>query len=336
MFAFPKFLTAAGIAATATLASTSALACGSCGCSLNADWGTQGLGSQAGWSFDARVDYLNQNQLRKGTGVISSTAAATLPNTAQGGLAEVEQYTRTLTTTATLDYNQGDSWGVSVSLPTIARSHGTLGVGSDGSTFNPTLGAYFSQTSGLGDMRVMGRYYGFADAKNWGVQFGLKLPTGRTSQLANDGLTPVDAGLQLGTGTTDAIVGAYIFDNLSQNWSYFAQTQYQSTFKSSVINNGSYRPGNSLNVNAGVRYEGFESFTPTLQINTRFVQADSGAAADTFSTGGKLMYLSPGVVIPVTSAASIHTNVQLPIYQNLNGIQLSPRYILSAGIHVLF
>ena len=52
------------------------LACASCGCSLNADWGTQGLSTQAGWSLDLRYDYLNQNQLWSGTNKISPVVAA--------------------------------------------------------------------------------------------------------------------------------------------------------------------------------------------------------------------------------------------------------------------
>ncbi len=336
MFPISKYLVAAGVAATAALASSSALACASCGCSLNADWGTQGLGGQAGWSFDARLDTLNQNQLRMGTGRISPAAAAATTNTATNSSAEVEQFTRSTTLTSTLDYTNGESWGVSVSAPVIKRSHATLGTGSDGTTFDPANGAYVSQISGVGDVKVLARYFGLTASKNVGLQFGLKLPTGKTNQVAADGTTAVDPGLQLGTGTTDLILGAYTFDNLSQNWSYFTQALMQSALNQSTINNQSYRPGNSVNFNAGVRYEGFESVRPTLQINTRFVVRDSGLAADTYATGGTLVYLSPGAVIPITDKVAIHTNLQLPIYQNLNGIQLAPTYIFSAGIHFTF
>ena len=312
----------------------SALACASCGCTLNSDWGTQGLASSAGWSLDVRYDTLNQNQLRAGTGTISNTqAAASITNT--GGQAEVEKYTNNQYLTTTLDYNNGTSWGVSVSVPYIDRAHSTLGTGSDG--VNPGNGAYDSNGSGLGDVRVIGRYYGFTDAKNIGLLLGLKLPTGQNNQLANDNATQVDPGLQLGTGTTDLIVGAYMFDNLSQNWDYFVQGQFQTALSNgSYFDAQSYRPGDSVNVTAGVRYHGFESFTPTLQFNARNVQTDSGTAADTFSTGGTLVYLTPGIVIPVTAKLAIHSDLQIPVYQNLNGIQVAPTYIFSVGARLSF
>jgi hypothetical protein len=99
---------------------------------------------------------------------------------------------------------------------------------------------------------------------------------------------------------------------------------------------GSYRPGNSANLTFGVRYAGIEAVIPTLQINAHYVRTDSGDAADTFSTGGRLLYLTPGVIVPAGSNASVYANIQLPLYQNVNGIQLAPKYILSVGARIAF
>ena len=323
------------LALAAALPSSVVFACASCGCTLNSDWGSQGLASESGWSVDVRYDALNQNQLRAGTGTISAQAAAQTPLPNGGGPAEVEQYTNNHYLTTTLDYNQGDSWGISISIPYIDRAHSTLGNGGDGS--NPGPNAYTSEGTGIGDVRITGRYYGFPDHKNFGIQLGLKLPTGNNSQLGNDGISQVDPGLQLGTGTTDAIVGAYYFDNLNQNWSYFVQAQFQAALdRASYFDGASYRPGDSVNVTGGLGYHGFESFTPTWQVNVRNVQTDSGTAADTFSTGGTLVYFTPGVVVPLTPAFAIHSDVQIPVYQNLNGIQLAPTYIFSVGARYSF
>jgi len=324
------------LASALSVPAASVFACASCGCTLNSDWGSQGLSSTEGWSLDVRYDTLNQNELRRGTGTISSADAANVQNTALNQAAEVEKYTNNQYLTTTLDYNQGQSWGVSVAIPYINRSHSTLGTGSpDGVT--PGSGAYDSQGSGLGDVRVIGRYYGFAAGNNFGLQLGLKLPTGSNTQHANDGVTQVDPGLQLGTGTTDAIVGVYYFDNLNQDWDYFTQAQYQAALdKASFFDGTSYRPGDSVNVTAGVRYHGFATFTPTLQLNVRNVQTDSGTGADTFSTGGTLVYLTPGVVLPLSPTDALHTDLQLPIYQNVNGVQLAPTSIFSVGLRFSF
>ena len=334
-----KHLTKLTLAIAATIPTSAVYACASCGCTLNSDFGTQGLSTASGWSLDVRYDTLNQNELRRGTGTISATDAANTTNTATGDPAEIEKYTDNKYLTATLDYNDGNAWGVSVSLPYIDRSHRTLGVGGDGINPDPTTG-YDSSASGIGDVRVIGRYYGLSDNRNFGIQLGLKLPTGNTNQksTAADGSTTVDVdpGLQLGTGTTDLILGAYYFDNLNQNWDYFVQAQFQSALESSSMAAGSYRPGDSVNLTGGMRYHGFESFTPTLQINARYVNADSGAAADTYATGGTLVYLTPGFMVPVTSTVSVYSNLQIPIYQNVNGIQVAPTSILSVGARVTF
>jgi len=335
------------LAIAATSFTSAALACASCGCTLNSDFGTQGLSNASGWSLDVRYDTLNQNQLRQGTGTLSPTVAAATPNPTTGNNAEVEKYTNNQYLTTTLDYNNGSAWGVSIAVPYINRSHSTFGVGGDGNsaTSPGASGGYDSSASGIGDVRVIGRYYGFSEEKKFGIQFGLKLPTGNTKQTASttDGagaMADVDPGLQLGTGTTDAIIGAFYFDNLNQNWDYFVQAQFQSALNTSNMGTVSpalsYRPGDSVNLTGGLRYHGFESFTPTMQINARNVNADSGDAADKFATGGTLVYFTPGVIVPLTQSVSMYSNVQIPIYQNVNGIQLAPISIFSLGARLVF
>ncbi len=327
------------LALAAVLPSSAVFACASCGCTLNSDFGSQGLSTASGWSLDLRYDTLNQNQLRRGTGTLSATEAANVTNPATGDPAEVERFTENHYLTSTLDYNDGNSWGVSIALPYIQRSHSTLGVGGDGISPDPATG-YDSSAAGLGDVRVIGRYYGFSESRNFGIQMGLKLPTGQTRQTATaaDGNTPIDVdpGLQLGTGTTDAILGAYYFDNLNQNWDYYVQAQFQSALDSSSMAAGSYRPGDSVNLTGGLRYHGYDAFTPTLQINARYVNADSGTAADTYATGGTLVYFTPGIIVPVGAALSLYANLQIPLYQNVNGIQVAPTSIFSIGARVAF
>jgi hypothetical protein len=318
-----------------TLAPGLSHACASCGCTLSSDWGSQGLSTEEGLRLDIRYDYLDQNQLRSGSGTISPSAASALVT--KNGQQEVEQYTKNNYITTSVDYSFSKDWGVGVQIPYIFRDHSTLGTDSNGS--DPADDAYTSKTSNIGDVKLIARYQGFSPQHNMGVLFGFKLPTGSHTQTgtstdpsAPGDVATIDRGLQPGTGTTDAIIGAYYFNALDKNWDYFAQATYQTALDSSDL----YRPGNGINLNGGLRFMGFTQTLPQLQLNYRHVEYDRGANADELSTGGDLLYLSPGLVVPLDKQTSVYSFLQLPLYQDVRGVQLAPRYTASMGIRLSF
>ena len=103
-----------------------ALACAACGCTVSKDWGAQGVSMTPGFTAGLSYDYINQNQQRYGSGKASSTQ---INNLWQAG-EEIEDYTVTRTTTASLNYTS-DTWGVDTLIPFLQRTHGTFG------TFDP-------------------------------------------------------------------------------------------------------------------------------------------------------------------------------------------------------
>jgi hypothetical protein len=330
---------ATGFAVTAAmlmLHTVDAKACASCGCTLSPDWEYQQITFKPGLKLDLRYDYIDQNELRHGTGSISPAAASQIVN--NGNPQEVEKYTKNNYLTLGIDYSTSRSWGVNVQVPYILRSHSTLGTASDGVTPGPGGGQYDSRTSNLGDIKVIGRYQGFAEDGNFGVLYGLKLPTGSHTEMGTStdptapGPVPIDRGLQPGTGTTDAILGGFYSNSINEDWDYFGQVMYQKA----LYSNNDYKPGDGLNVNAGVRYAGFGRISPQLQFNFRYVRHDEGANADTISTGGTLLYISPGFSAAVVKGVSVYSFVQLPLYQDVNGVQLAPRYTVSAGVRYAF
>ncbi|ARU30276.1 hypothetical protein CAP31_00365 [Sulfuriferula sp. AH1] len=298
------------------------LACSSCGCTLSPVWENQGMSTQAGLRMDLRYDYVNQDQLRHGSGVASSADIATA--LANGTAGETEQYTENHYYTLGADYMLNRYWGVNLQLPYIDRDHSTLGAGD--------TDASSSHTQSPGDIKLIGRYQGFFPDAKTGMMLGLKLAIGKQDYNFSSGPMagmPLDRSLQPGSGSTDLIVGAYHFDTLTPVVDWFAQGLYQSAMSTQ---NG-YRPGDALNLNLGVRYTAFGNIMPQLQINAQTRNSDSGINADPTNTGGKLVYLSPGVTAIISDNVKIYSFIQLPVYQYVEGLQLAPRWNASFGIN---
>ena len=311
-------------AATLLLAAASAdaLACSACGCTLNADWATQGLTSRTGLTADLRYDFFNQDDLRSGTGRVDRAALA-LPNDR-----EIQQHTVNRMGTLTLDYGLTPDWGVTLTLPWIERRHTTIAPGD--------MDISSSRSDSVGDARVLARYTGFSDAQDWGLQFGLKLPTGDSHGVDFDAGPQqgqmLDRGLQPGTGSTDLLVGAFKFGAVSETVDWFGQALLQIP----VAADRAFRPGVGANLTAGVRYRGLQSVVPQLQFNSRIEGRETGSEADTPNSGSTLVYFSPGATFNVSQKTSVYLFGQLPVYQRVNGYQLEPKWSVSAGVHAAF
>ena len=327
---------AAALAFLPFMAINTAHACAACGCTLSKDWGTQGISTTPGFTADLSYDYINQNQQRYGSG----KASASQINSEWLNGNEVEDYTVTRTTTASLNYTS-DTWGISAQLPYVKRSHATYGtydsIANPGTTPDQSNAYVSSSDNGIGDIRIIGRYTGFSADKTSGIIGGIKLPTGSTNATFNDGST-LDRSLQIGTGSTDLILGGFVTGNVSE-YGWFAQGTVQHAVSTKTINGDDYRPGDAYSVNAGMRYAKFGAkFTPMLQLNYIHRRADSGTGATYDAntgaplTGGTLAYLAPGALYRVGGGTSVYGFVQLPVYQNVVGLQLSPRYTVTVGV----
>lgn len=312
----PSRFTAVAALTAAILTPSIASACSSCGCFLNADWASQGYAADGGLRFDLRYDYFNQDQLRTGTHKFDR-AGATIPNER-----EIQQSTINRNLNLGLDYSPNREWGVNLQVPVFDRPHATIAEDDDEVSR--------SRSRSIGDVRVLGRYQGFDDMA-LGIQFGLKLPTGRTNVNFSDGPQAgnrLDRGLQPGTGTTDALLGAYHFGMLNDDVSYFANALAQVP----MTTRNQFRPGAALSVNAGLRVQTKAGIEPQLQINARTERRESGANADIANSGATLVNLSPGFSLPLGRQLQAYAFAQLPVYQRVNGLQIEPRYTVSIGV----
>lgn len=111
------------VLALAAISSNQASACASCGCTLSTDWGSQGVSTAQGFSADLSYAYINQNKPIYGSNTKSSAA---LINTLYANGQEIETATKTQTVTAAFNYNS-DTWGISLQIPYLNRSHATNG-----------------------------------------------------------------------------------------------------------------------------------------------------------------------------------------------------------------
>lgn len=332
-----RVLLLTAVVSSSLLASNTAHACAACGCTLSKDWETQGATTKTGFTADVSFDTLNQNQQRYAAG----SAPATLINRQLVAGQEIESFTQTQTVTASLIYNDED-WGISTQIPYVSRTHGTYGN-------TAPLGSSYSTSAdaGIGDIKVLGRYTGFSAERSSGVIAGVKLPTGNIGANFSAGSaagTPLDAGLQIGTGSTDVILGGYTTGTVDV-YGWFAQGTYQRAIATkAALGNLAYRPGDALSVNAGIRYAGFGArLAPMLQLNIIKRQSDTGAQTVPLDpitgapvSGGTLAYLAPGASLRLGGGTSVYSFIQLPIYQNVSSLQLTPKYTFTLGVRQSF
>jgi len=299
-----------------TAGSAPGLACSVCGCSLSSDWAAQGYSMMYGLQADVRYEYYEQSDLRRGTQG-ADRSAFTLPNDQ-----EIQQGTLNRNVWLDLDYVGNPAWGVTVQLPYHDRFHSTVAAGD--------VAVSTSQASGLGDVRLLGRYQHFGLQNSYGLQFGLKLPTGRFDQNFATGPqagAPLDRGLQLGTGTTDVLVGVSYFTRPRDSLGCFAQVMLDQ----SLASKDGFRPAASLALNGGVRFLTTGWLTPQVQLNVRWDGRETGANSDQANSGDTMIYVSPGMTADLGHRLHAFTFVQLPLYQRVNGLQLEPRWLLSLG-----
>jgi hypothetical protein len=294
-----------------------AQACSVCGCSLSSDWAAQGNAPASGLEAGLRFEYFEQSDLRSGT-ASADRAALTFPNDS-----EIQQKTVNRNTWLDLNYAIDSSWAVAASILYHDRFHTTFATGdTDIST---------SHANGLGDVRLLARYQKFSMNQSGGVQFGLKLPTGRFDQNFAEGPQTgglLDRGLQLGTGTTDLLLGASWFARPATAWGVFASAQLAQPLAA----RDGYIPSSSLTLSSGVRWLNSSPITPQLQLNLKTEDREHGDQADTSNSGSTIAYLSPGVTAELPAHTSAFAFVQLPVYQRVNGLQLEPKWLLSFGV----
>lgn len=327
-----------GLAAACCAAPVTSFACATCGCTLSAD-AAAGYSAAPGWRLNLELDYIDQNQLRSGTGSATPAQVVNRPSNPALGGGEIEKQTINRYLTLGLSYSPSSTWNFNLQVPYVDRDHTTYG--SQLAPYTPSQTApdqvSGASVSSLGDIKLITSFQGLLPTHNLGLQLGIKLPTGEYGTHVNfesgpNAGSPLDASLQAGTGSTDLIVGAYYYQAVSQNFDAFINGQYQAAVAHRQSQPGNdFKPGNGATMSAGLRYEANPAWIPQLQVNLSHKSADEGALADSPDTAGTVVYLSPGVTVRVLTEFHVYGFVQVPVFSKLDGYQLFPHWTASIG-----
>jgi len=306
----------------ATAAPQSAPAC-ACGCGVF-DVGTSAMlpTSAGGMAF---LDYFYQDQNRNWSGNSRAPAAN-----------NSDQEIRTTFITPTLQYFFNRSWGIEAEIPVVNRDFKTIGGASGHDIVNLNWWA-------LGDIKLNALYTGFSPDMSSGLSFGVKLPTGGFHH--NDPFGDIDRDTEIGSGSTDVLLGGfhrgYLPGDLGVVW--FAQAQLDVP----VFTQEQYRPGLEVDAAAGLYYNrlhiGRLKISPIAQVIGSYRASDSGANAagganddpGDIASGYQRVLLSPGIELDL-HPWRFYADAEFPVYQQVTGNQLIANQLFKVSVSYMF
>lgn len=304
------------LALLALLKPTTAWAC-ACGCGVFEVGTGSMMPTQEGGLAYIEYDMMDQNRNWSGS---SSAPAAN----------NSDKEISTNFYTAGLEYLFSREWGIHVQIPYWERTFKTT---------DDSGNALSANFSGLGDVRIDAIYTGFSPDLSSGLTIGLKLPTGSYK----DHPDIVDRDTQIGSGSTDLLLGGYHVGafSVSSNWNWFAQAKLDNP----LTGQDGYFPGSEVDLATGAYYDLgsvslISKLAPVLTLKASNRMPDSGpqAAVDENinpQSGYTRVLVAPGVEADFGSVR-IFADVEMPVYQYVNGNQLVADTLYKLVVGYLF
>jgi hypothetical protein len=303
--------------------------CGSSSCPIDLHALLFGEGK---FSLDLSFQYIDQDQPR-----IGSRRAQV------GAIASDHDEIRTINRLAALqlNYSLNERFQVALTLPYVSRSHEHFEEG------NARLERW--NFGDIGDAAVQGRFRVFASdtpehSSLW-LTGGVKLPTGSKREIGSSG-EDAEVTIAPGTGSTDTLLGVTYQSGVLRNTALEGELGHTTLIPFFIALNGrvngrgthDYRRGHEVQLNTGTEYPLTSTVHLLGQINGRLLGKDAVGQTDENRdlTGGRFLYLSPGLRVLLGGKTSIYGFVQIPIYQHVNGLQLTSKANYLAGIRKSF
>jgi hypothetical protein len=214
------------------------------------------------------------------------------------------------------------SWGVMLEVPYWVRQY-------KGAYEGNNADIHWHMNNSIGDIRLQGMYTGLSEDMSTGLLMGAKFPSG-------DWTYPnFDRDTQIGSGSTDLIMGAYHLGSLptklgtlpltlmERPFNYFVQVNYNLP----LWGQSHYTPGREVDGAVGAFYDfgkvgPLKELAPMLTILASDRTRDTGTAADPADSGYTRFIVGPGVETKV-GIIRAYADIEVPIFQNMRGYQLT-------------
>jgi hypothetical protein len=216
-----------------------------------------------------------------------------------------------------LAYGLGARSSIFVSMPILAARDFDIG-------HPPVLRETFS-TTGNGDALLGLRYslhHGATDSLVGGLS--VELPSGKHTLVspanrADSGI--LDPMLQPGTGSVDLGATLQYGRRLGGAW----DSTLAASFQYYTTNDLDYRWGQDTIVSASVSRPLFGAVSGSLQVKLAHKARARFLDQDVPGTGGRFVYLTPGLSVRAPGQLSVYGYLVTPVYRYVNEAQLGPR-----------
>ncbi|VAX28201.1 hypothetical protein MNBD_NITROSPIRAE01-2355 [hydrothermal vent metagenome] len=321
------------------LTSKSFASCGAGNCFL-VTGAEEGISSPGQMSLDISYRYVPMDDFQKGSG---STNEALVPKVDFENKDIENRHHREIRTLNELvqvnvGYGVTTRFTLQVAIPLMnnrAHEHfdGVTTTNPDGN-FTRDDGA-----SGIGDIRLMGRYAAVLRTRHLVViGGGVKFPTGEYKLLNGEGNIN-EPSIQPGTGSFDYLFSFfYDYQILPHRFDTFVSLSYELTDE----NNLGYTFGDQTLFNLGFNYrlESEKNISLSTQFNLRHTDRDTfetnTGGTGVLSTGGTTLYFSSGIRIQASDTLGLYSFLQLPVYQYVNEENLVAKFGLVLGVTYTF
>ena len=235
-----------------------------------------------------------------------------------------------------LQYGMLDILTLAVDLPLIHREHSHIIRDAGGDALESW------NFSGLGDVVVTGQLALLLPRSTYApfLSFvvGAKLPSGMTNAKNAEG-EEAEVSIQPGSGSLDGILGInyrQVLASVPMISGEYTELALTASLTHQMNGKGkkNWRFGNTTIASIGSSYQVNSYASLLFQVNGKFQGfADVGSTGDPGeNTGGTWIYASPGFGLRLTETFAATAFVQIPLYQNVHGLQQTSNLNMQIGL----